>query len=104
MRRTHALIAVAMSLLERPRAHHYGYDLSRSAGVRSGALYPLLTRMLNEGWVIAYWEVVDPVQKKRPARRYYELTAAGHGALKEILGDAAADPRFSSLLKKEGPK
>lgn len=38
---TRALIAVAVALMEDPAGRHWGYALSKAAGVRSGAMYPI---------------------------------------------------------------
>jgi PadR family transcriptional regulator PadR len=98
MRRTHALIQVVLALLEHPTGRHWGYDLSRRAGVRSGVLHPILRRMLDEGWLKDGWE--DPTQLggKRPPRRYYEVTDEGRTALSALLQEARSDPRFRSLV------
>ncbi len=97
MRRTHALIQVAMALLGDPSAKHWGYELSKTAGIRSGVMYPVLTRMLNEGWLADGWEDAAATGGKRPPRRYYELTAAGHLALGCLLQEARNDARFRGL-------
>jgi PadR family transcriptional regulator, regulatory protein PadR len=98
MRKTHALIQVALALMEDPTGRHWGYDLSRRAGVRSGVLYPILHRMLDEEWLEDGWE--DPAQLggKRPPRRYYELTDEGKIALGGVLQEARSDARFGSLV------
>ena len=98
MRRTYALIQVALALMENPTGQHWGYDLSRRAGVRSGVMYPILHRMLDEEWLEDGWE--DPAQLggKRPPRRYYELTDEGRLALGGILQEARSDARFGSLV------
>jgi PadR family transcriptional regulator, regulatory protein PadR len=98
MRRTHALIQVALALMEDPDGRHWGYELSRQAGVRSGVLYPILHRMLDVKWLQDGWE--DPAQLggKRPPRRYYELTDEGRTALGAILQEARNDARFRSLV------
>ena len=43
----HPLVQVAMAVLANPTSRHWGYELSRQTGVRSGVLYPMLTRMLD---------------------------------------------------------
>jgi PadR family transcriptional regulator PadR len=98
MRRTYALIQVALALMEDPTGRYWGYDLSRQAGARSGVLYPILHRMLDEGWLEDGWE--DPAQLggKRPPRRYYELTDEGKVALGALLQEARSDARFRSLV------
>lgn len=98
MRRTHALIQVAIAMLDNPSGRHWGYELAKASGVRSGVLYPMLTRFLDEGWVTDGWE--DPAvtrAEKRPPRRYYELTDEGQAALGGLLQRARSDARFQGL-------
>jgi PadR family transcriptional regulator PadR len=98
MRRTHALIQVALALMADPAGRHWGYDLSRRAGVRSGVLYPILHRMLDQGWMQDGWEDPTQLNGKRPPRRYYELTDEGRTALGALLQEARSDARFGALL------
>lgn len=100
MRRTHALVQVATALLDDPTDCHWGYELSKSAGVRSGVLYPMLTRMLDEGWVEDGWEDPTTIREKRPRRRYYELTDEGRLALGAVLQEARRDARFTGLVER----
>jgi PadR family transcriptional regulator PadR len=63
------------ALMQRPRAWHYGYDLSRVTELKSGTLYPILMRLCDRGVLESKWE---PVAKEgRPPRHTYRLTAAG---------------------------
>jgi PadR family transcriptional regulator, regulatory protein PadR len=98
MRRTHALIQVALALMDDPTGRHWGYDLWKRAGVRSGALYPILHRMLDKGWLKDGWEDPAQLSGKRPRRRYYELTEEGRIALGAVLEEARSDARFRSLV------
>jgi PadR family transcriptional regulator, regulatory protein PadR len=98
MRKTHALVQVAMALLDDPTSQHWGYELSKQAGVRSGVLYPMLTRMLNAGWVEDGWEDPTTIREKRPPRRYYQLTNEGRLALGAVVQEARRDARFTSLV------
>jgi PadR family transcriptional regulator PadR len=97
MRRTHALIQVALALMEDSTGRHWGYDLWKRAGVRSGVLYPILHRMLDEGWLEDGWEDPAQIREKRPPRRYYELTDEGKIKLGALLHEARNDARFDSL-------
>ncbi len=100
MRRTYVLIQVAMALMADASGRHWGYELSKHSGVRSGVMYPLLQRMLDEGWLDDGWEEQVPVGKaKRPPRRYYELTDEGKIALGALIAEARYDARFSTLVK-----
>ena len=99
MRRTYALVNVAIALMVDPTGRHWGYELSKLSGVRSGVMYPLLQRMLDEGWLADGWE--DQAQTgraKRPPRRYYELTDAGKLALGAVIAEARRDARFAPLV------
>ncbi len=53
----------------------HGYDLCRSAGVKSGTLYPLLIRLEAQGQLEAEWQA--PAEPGRPPRHAYRLTASG---------------------------
>jgi PadR family transcriptional regulator PadR len=86
MRRTRAFIAVAIVLLDEPDGRHWGYELSKRSGVRSGVLYPILTRMLSAGWLADGWEDPATLPERRPPRRYYELTEIGRTRLGEMVG------------------
>lgn len=85
MRRTKAQLKVAAALLADPDARHYGYPLGKTAGVRSGVLYPLLTRWENLGVLTSEWDDPDPHDPGRPRRRYYTITPTGQAALADLL-------------------
>jgi PadR family transcriptional regulator len=87
-----------MALMSDQAGLHWGYDLSRRAGVRSGVLYPLLSRMLEEGWLTDGWETTEEA-RGRPPRRYYQLTDYGRRELGGLLDTAQLDPRFAALFR-----
>ena len=65
-------------------------------------MYPLLQRMLDEGWLADGWE--DQAQTgraKRPPRRYYELTDKGKAALGAVIAEARRDARFAPLVTQQ---
>jgi PadR family transcriptional regulator PadR len=97
MRTTHALVQTALELMADPDGRHWGYDLGKRAGVRSGVLYPMLTRMLAEGWLTDGWEDPSTLREKRPPRRYYEVTEKGKMCMGALLRNARTDPRFAGL-------
>jgi PadR family transcriptional regulator PadR len=97
MRKTYAVVQVAMALMEDPTSRHWGYDLHKRAGVRSGVLYPILHRMVEEGWLEDGWEDPTQLSGKRPPRRYYQLTHEGKLALGGLLEQARNDARFRTL-------
>ena len=101
MNRTYALVQVALTLMADANARHWGYELSKESGVRSGAMYPILRRLLDEGWLIDGWEDQQTAGKaKRPPRRYYELTDEGRTALGAVIAEARRDARFASPISR----
>jgi PadR family transcriptional regulator PadR len=79
-RHTLALIA---ALTQRPRAWHYGYELSRITELKSGTLYPILMRLCDRGSLESKWQ--PPTEEGRPPRHMYRLTAAGVAFAREAL-------------------
>jgi PadR family transcriptional regulator PadR len=68
-------LRVLALLLERPAAWHYGYEISRLTGLKSGTLYPILIRLAERGLLEARW--AEPERPGRPPRHTYRLTTAG---------------------------
>lgn len=75
---------IAVALVDEPDRKHFGYDLAQRTGVRSGALYRVLTRLFERGWLSDGWEDLPP-GAGRPPRRYYEVTPLGRTSLTEII-------------------
>ena len=101
MRKTYATVQVAADLMEDPNGRHWGYELSKRSGIRSGALYPILHRMLAEGWLSDGWEELNESDRKRPPRRYYELTDLGRSNLGALLRQASQETRFRAALGRQ---
>jgi PadR family transcriptional regulator PadR len=98
MRRTYALVQVALTLMADASNRHWGYDLSKRSGVRSPVMYRLLQTMLDEGWLADGWEEQPQAGRaKRPPRRYYELTDTGKIELGAVIAEARRDTRFQAL-------
>jgi PadR family transcriptional regulator PadR len=98
MRRTYSLIQVAMALMADADGRHWGYELCKQSGVRSGVMYPTLQRMLEDGWLSDGWEEQAKAGKgRRPPRRYYELTSEGKSALGALVAEARCDARFCAI-------
>lgn len=53
----------------------YGREVIEDLGIKSGVAYPILRRLDANGLVKSEWEKNKP--KKRPRRRYYEITKDG---------------------------
>lgn len=66
---------VLAALIQAGARGRHGYDLCREAQIKSGTLYPLLTRLEAQGYLTADWQ--DSGFVGRPPRHVYRLTAAG---------------------------
>ena len=86
---TAALILKALSL-----GYCFGFDVMSITGLPSGTVYPALRRLERDKLVRSRWESEDAAAaQQRPARRYYEVTAAGKAAA------LAATERYPLLAK-----
>ena len=75
LKMTPQLERVLRVFLEDPGSPRYGYDLMKAAGLASGTLYPILTRLEGEGLAVSQWET--PTSQAQRPRRYYFLTGEG---------------------------
>lgn len=65
----------------------YGYQITRKLkevspemlAIKEGTLYPILQRMLDNGWLAGRW--VKAGEKRK--RHYYSITSRGRAQLKE---------------------
>jgi PadR family transcriptional regulator PadR len=85
MRTTGPLLKVLRALISEPSGEMYGLDLLRTTGLKSGTLYPLLTRLEAQGWLTRRWEEIEPAQEGRPRRRFYSLTGLGRHEARQLL-------------------
>lgn len=94
MHKTTTVLTVADAFLASPTERFWGYELSKTTGIRTGTLYPILTRFLNAGWITDGWEDTDEkTGERRPPRRYYTLSDAGAQALLSLTTQAKAEAR-----------
>ena len=75
----------------------YGFEIADVTGLQTGTVYPVLRRLERLAFVRSRWESEKVARgEQRPARCYYELTAAGVTALEH--GQA----RFSNAARMIG--
>ena len=73
----------------------YGFDIADRTGLQTGTVYPALRRLDDLGYVRSYWEGEKAARREqRPARRYYEITAAGLKTLEQAQGRFAGAARL----------
>ncbi len=89
MRLSPQTLAVLQALRQSAREWSHGYDLSKLTRIKSGTLYPILSRLHDEGWLETRWEELR--EPGRPPRHLYRLSAAGSRAVNRILEAAAVN-------------
>jgi PadR family transcriptional regulator PadR len=87
--------AVLIALLDAASEWHYGYDLSKETGLKSGTLYPILIRLEAHGWLEARWEDAPPAGK--PPRHLYRLTVRGLEEAPAMLPGLTPTPSLDQL-------
>lgn len=66
--------------------NRFGFDIMDATGLTSGTVYPTLDRLEQLGLLKSKWENDAAAHAEgRPARRYFDLTAAGATALEAAL-------------------
>jgi DNA-binding PadR family transcriptional regulator len=86
---------VFQAFLDSPSDETYGFELAQATGLPSGTIYPILTRLGDEGMVKSRWaEVETKTQRRR--RRYYELTGEGRRVAREATAKQSEALRMLS--------
>lgn len=80
---------VLRALLAVPGREMYGLEVMRRAGLPSGTVYPILSRLEAAGWLEKRTEDIDPRKAERPRRHYYKLTGKGVTEAREAMVSAA---------------
>lgn len=82
--RMHASLSLAASIILRAidDGHRYGFDIMEATGLPSGTIYPSLRRLEAAKLIRSAHEKGE--QSKGPARKYFQITAAGKRALSEV--------------------
>jgi PadR family transcriptional regulator PadR len=76
------LLRIFLDDIERERV---GSDLTKSTGIASGNLYPLLRTLEARGILASRWEEGDPTKLGRPLRRFYKITKFGKVSARRAL-------------------
>ena len=78
------------------RGQRYGFEIMEATGLPSGTVYPALRRLEKSGLIRAQWERESLARaERRPARRYYQTTAAADA----VLAAAASRYRFPEVTR-----
>jgi DNA-binding PadR family transcriptional regulator len=80
---TKQLVAVLQALLADSDREWYGLELMEVTGLSSGTLYPLLHRLVLDGWLVRTREARSDIGGTE--RRLYKLSGVGQRVGNEIL-------------------
>lgn len=84
------------------REERYGFELAQQVSkhipVAEGALYPLLRRLVSEGYCTTYLQE----SSEGPPRKYYKLTAEGEKYMKKMVAEWRVFVQGVSNLLEEG--
>ena len=77
------MLELLRALVRSPSEWRYGYELSKSSGLRRGTIYAQMLRLESAG-VLEAWQ--GPIQRSRGRqRRMFRLTEPGHKYATELL-------------------
>ncbi|MFJ2046396.1 MULTISPECIES: PadR family transcriptional regulator [Paenibacillus] len=84
------------------RQDRYGYELAQAVSqhieVAEGALYPLLRRLVNDGYCTTYLQE----SSEGPPRKYYKLSDTGRDYMKTLTNEWNGFVRNVANLIEEG--
>jgi DNA-binding PadR family transcriptional regulator len=89
-------LEILLFLSNSPHESFAGYPLSKTLGISSGTLYPLLIKLEEAGLLDSQWEDGDPQEIGRPRRRYYKINGQGIAALNEKM--RSIYPQFEPVV------
>jgi PadR family transcriptional regulator, regulatory protein PadR len=75
-------VAVLGAIADARQEWSYGLEISRTTGLKSGSLYPILMRLDERGMLESCW--LEPERPGRPPRHGYRITKAGLAALNDV--------------------
>jgi DNA-binding PadR family transcriptional regulator len=86
LRRSPQTLAVLSALLRPGHSWHYGYQLLKTTGLKSGTLYPILARLQRGGWLEHRWG--KPAAPGRPPRHMYRLVPQAKKTARQYFAGA----------------
>jgi PadR family transcriptional regulator, regulatory protein PadR len=92
IRLSQAALKVLRFLMRAPLVAQSGAEIARATQVSSGTLYPMLIRLEAAGWLRSEWEQIDPHERGRPRKRFYNLTSLGQNSANCALTDLQMNP------------
>lgn len=83
-------VTVLAYVMSNPSEQHYGLEIMKATGLASGSLYPILDRLVKEGWLTLHEKSNANASKKANTRKYYQLTPEGREAGQQYLAEHQA--------------
>ena len=84
---TAQFLALLITILTDSEREWYGLELMEETGLSSGTLYPLLHRLVDDGWLARTRDA--PSELGGTGRRLYKLVGTREAAAREIVASRA---------------
>lgn len=85
MRRiTLPFVLIACIFVRNPEKEFYGLEIILKLRSKSGTVYPILKRMLEDDLLLSRCEEIDPKTEGRPRRIFYRINPNKLNKLKEV--------------------
>lgn len=97
---TRQLVLVLDALMGDPQREWFGLELMDVTSLSSGTLYPLLHRLVVDGWLVRTRD--SPSDLGGSGRRLYKLTGTGARAAREILEAKGSQARAAAPRRPRG--
>lgn len=94
---TKPLLSVLEAFAEDPGKEWYGLELMEAARLSSGTLYPILHRLVSDGWLERTRDLAS--DRGGPGRRMYVLSGTGALAAGELLASQRSRARPAAGLR-----
>ena len=97
---TRQLVLVLDALMSDTQREWFGLELMDATSLSSGTLYPLLHRLVVDGWLVRTRDA--PSDLGGSGRRLYKLTGTGARAAREVLEAKASQARTAAARRPRG--
>lgn len=95
---TVAFLRILELFIANDKSSYCGSDVMKLLNLRSGTVYPLLTRMTNAGWLSRELENVNPKLVGRPAKRFYQISSTGLKEGKRLISSQKVPITADALI------
>jgi DNA-binding PadR family transcriptional regulator len=86
-----------LGLLAQTETGIWGLEISKILRIPTGTVYPILNRLQQLGWVVAYWD--SDHERVGPRRKYYRLAESALVECLRLLRASEQNAKVSSKVR-----